>query len=115
MITQINVMTGEITTRDMTPEEIAALPPPPTPAEILAAERAGMVASRRQIRLALGEDACDAMDAVADDPSYLWAMRDQIKSAHEWHRAAAEIDEFAWIMGMTPDQVDDLFRRAMAL
>jgi hypothetical protein len=79
------------------------------------AERAAMVASRRQIRLALGEDGCNAMDAIANDYAYPWAMRDQIKSAHEWHRAAAEIDEFAWIMGMTPDQVDDLFRRAMAL
>lgn len=35
--TSINVMTGEVTVTDLTPEEIAALPPPappPVPAEI---------------------------------------------------------------------------------
>jgi hypothetical protein len=106
--TLLNVITGEVTGEDPVID-------PPNPEEILAAERARMIASRRQIRLALGEEACNAMDAVADDPAYPWAMRDQIKSAHEWHRTAAEIDEFAWLMGLTPEQVDALFVQAMAL
>jgi hypothetical protein len=77
--------------------------------------RAQMVATRRQIRLALGEAGCNAMDDAANDPALPWSMREQMKSAHEWHRSAPEIDEFAWLMGMTPDDVDALFAVAMTL
>ena len=76
--------------------------------------RARMVASRRQIRLALGEAGCAAMDAAANDLAYPWAIREQMKSAHEWHRTAQEIDEFGWIMGLSADEIDALFVQAMA-
>jgi len=76
--------------------------------------RAQMVASRRQIRLALGEAGCAAMDAATNDLTYPWAIREQIKSAHEWHRTAQEIDEFGWIMGLSDDAIDALFVQAMA-
>jgi hypothetical protein len=74
-----------------------------------------MITSRRQVRLALGEAGCNAMDDAANDPALPWAMREQMKSAHEWHRTAPEIDEFAWLMGMTPDDVDAMFAVAMTL
>lgn len=78
------------------------------------APRARMIASRRQIRLALGEAGCEAMDAAANDVAYPWAIREQMKSAHEWHRTAQEIDEFGWIMGLSADEIDALFVQAMA-
>ena len=77
-------------------------------------DRKFMIASRRQIRLALGEAGCDAMDAAANDLAYPWAIREQMKSAHEWHRTAQEIDEFGWIMGLSADEIDALFLQAMA-
>jgi len=76
--------------------------------------RAQMIASRRQIRLALGEAGCAAMDAAANDLTYPWVIREQMKSAHEWHRTAQEIDEFGWIMGLSADEIDALFVQAMA-
>lgn len=90
-------------------------PPSIDPAEALAAERARMVATRRQVRLALGEAGCAAMDAAADDPDLPWAMREQIKSSHEWHRSAPEIDEFGWVMGLDANDIDALFQSAMSL
>jgi hypothetical protein len=74
-----------------------------------------MKASRRQVRLALGEAGCAAMDAAANDQELPWAMREQIRSSHEWHRSAPEIDEFAWLLGLDADAVDALFAKAMSL
>ncbi len=86
-----------------------------TQAGILAAERLGMIVSRRQARLALGEAGCASLDAAADNPALPWPMRDAIKSAHEWHRNAPEIDELAWLLDLTPPEIDDLFRLAETL
>ena len=86
-----------------------------SPAAILAAERAAMIVSRRQARLALGEARCAALDAAADNPALPWPMHDAIKSAHEWHRNAPEIDELAWLLDLTPPEIDDLFRLAETL
>jgi hypothetical protein len=77
--------------------------------------RASMIASRRQVRLALGEAGCAAMDAAANDQELPWAMREQIRSSHEWHRSAPEIDEFAWLLGLDANAVDTLFAKAMSL
>lgn len=71
--------------------------------------------SRRQARLALGESRCAALDAAADNPALPWPMRDAIKSAHEWHRNAPEIDELAWLLGLTATDIDELFRIAATL
>jgi hypothetical protein len=71
--------------------------------------------TRRQARLALGEARCAALDAASEDPALPWAMRDSIKSAHEWHRNAPEIDELAWLLDLTPPEIDDLFRLALTL
>ena len=88
---------------------------PNTREAILAATRAQMVATRRQVRLALGEAGCNAMDDAANDPALPWAMREQIRSSHEWHRTAPEIDEFAWLLGLDADDLDALFAVAVAL
>ncbi len=79
------------------------------------AVRPSQPVTRRQARLALGEARCAALDAAAENPALPWAMREAIKSAHEWHRNAPEIDEMAWLLDLTPPEIDDLFRLAAAL
>lgn len=74
-----------------------------------------LVATRRQIRLALGEGQCALLDAAQENPLLPWTMRDALKSTYEFHRTAPEIDEFAWLLGMTSDDVDALFGLAMTL
>ena len=71
--------------------------------------------SRRQARLALGEARCAILDAAADNVALPWAMREAIKSATEWHRNAPEIDELAWLLGLSAAEIDDLFRLAATL
>lgn len=89
--------------------------PAETPETRLASLRATMTATRLQARLALGPDACAILDAAAVDPLIPWAMREAIKSATVWHRTEPEIDELAWLLDLSPDEIDNLFTRAMAL
>lgn len=88
---------------------------PDDPAVILARQRAAMQCTRRQARLALGEASCAIIDAAAEKTDLPWAMRDAIKSTSEWYRTAPEIDELAWLLGLSPEDVDALFITAMAL
>lgn len=74
-----------------------------------------LTVSRRQGRLALGEARCNVLDAASEDPQIPWAMRDAIKSATEWYRSASEIDELAWLLDLSPAEIDDLFRLAVTL
>lgn len=76
---------------------------------------APLVCTKRQARLALGEAACAILDAAADDPALPWAMRDAIKSATVWERTSPEIDELAWLLDLTPAEIDALFAKAMAI
>ena len=107
--------TGERIEREMTPEEVNALPKPPTEAEILAAERAAMKCSRLQGRLVLGEATCDALDAMAADPATPWAMRQTIQNAIEWNRTSQAMTELGYLLGYSDTQMDDLFRIAMTV
>lgn len=84
-------------------------------ASILAATRSTQSVTRLQARLALGQDACAILDAAAINPEIPWSMREAIKSATVWHRTEPEIDELAWLLNLTPDAIDNLFARAMAL
>ena len=85
------------------------------PARVLNHRRAHMVVSRRQARLALGEEMSAVLDAASEDISVPWPMRDAIKSSHEWHRTAPEVDELAWLLGLSGEDIDQLFTAAMAL
>ena len=71
--------------------------------------------TRRQGRAVLGEDACNIIDALKQDPYLPWAMRDAIDSATVWHRDSPEIDELAWLLGLDGPQIDALFVAAMAI
>lgn len=92
-----------------------APPPPPDPAAVLAADRAGMVCSRLQGRLVLGQATCAAIDALAADPATPWAMRQTITSAIEWRRTSQAMTELGYLLGYTDDQMDALFRIAMTV
>lgn len=85
------------------------------PARVLNHRRTHMVVSRRQARLALGEERSALLDAASDDIALPWPMRDAIKSSHEWHRTAPEVDELAWLLGLSSDDIDQLFTAAMLL
>jgi hypothetical protein len=87
----------------------------PDPAEVLAAERATMKCSRLQGRLVLGEDTCNALDAMAADPETPWAMRQTIQNATEWNRTSQAMTELGYLLGYTDTQMDDLFRQAMTV
>jgi len=94
-----NAQTGEVTIRDMTPEEIAAMPWPVTvPA----------VVSRFQARAALLQvgklAAADAAVAQADALTKLaWA------DATEFERASPSIAALAPALGLSGDDLDALF------
>ena len=81
----------------------------------LAARRAGMVCSRLQGRLIAGPETCAALDATAADPATPWAMRETILNANEWRRTSQTIDEMAWVLGFSPEQMDSLFEAAMTV
>lgn len=97
---------------ELTPGEVLTAPEP-DPAAILQAERATMVCSPLQGRLVLGPDVCAAVDALADDPTTPWAMRETIKRAIVWERTSQSMDELAYLLGYTPEEMDALFRIAM--
>jgi hypothetical protein len=71
--------------------------------------------SRLQARRALGPEQCAILDAIVDDESIPWTMREAIRSATEWRRDAQEITELAWVLGLTQKDIDNLFIDAMAL
>lgn len=81
----------------------------------LATRRAGMVCSRLQGRLIAGPEICAQLDATAADPATPWAMRETILNASEWRRSSQTIDEMAWVLGFSAEQMDALFEAAMAV
>ena len=86
-------------------------PPEPTPEEILAAERAAMVCTPAQMRLVLHRMGLLAqVQAIAEaDPeaSIVWEYATQIV------RTSPLIEALA--TNFTPEQIDEIFRAAMAL
>ena len=71
--------------------------------------------TRRQARMALGEQVCNMLDAYAADPANPWPLRVAITDTAEWYRDAPEIDELAWLVGMDRAQIDALFEQAARL
>lgn len=87
----------------------------PMTAEELAAWRAGMVVTRLQGRLVLGEATCTALDAIAADPETPWAMRQTIMHAETWRRTSQAMDELGYLLGYSDAQKDALFLAAAAI
>lgn len=81
----------------------------------LEAERAEMQCSPLQGMLVLGEERWLQVEAFLASPETPFAMRTSITSAVVWYRNSQTIDELAWLMGLTPEEVDDLFRLAATI
>jgi len=71
--------------------------------------------TRRQARMALGEQVCNMLDAYAADHANPWALRVAITETVEWHRNAREIDEIGHALGFTHAEIDALFEQAARL
>ena len=86
-------------------------PPAPTPQEILAAERAAMICTPAQMELALHRmGLLDQVRTIAEgDP----------EAAIVWRRATSMVRTSPLIEALgsdfTPEQIDDIFRAAMAV
>jgi len=107
----IDVRTGQLV-------EMMGDPEPETPEQIeaiLAAERAGMSCTAMQGKLALGPDRWAVVEAYRDDPATTWAERIIIDSAGQWVRLSENIAFFAYLLGLTDAEVDDLFRTARGI
>lgn len=92
-----------------------AEPQPPTQEELLSQERANMVCTRQQGKLALGPTVWASVLALADDPDTPWGLRVAIEDTVEWRRTDEDMQALIWAMGLTEEQADDLFRLAMTL
>jgi hypothetical protein len=94
--------------RDALPGEF----PNPDPAADLARERERMICSPLQGKLTLGQEAWAAVEAWRDEYA-TWAQRQIIDSALDWRRTSQNMQFFAYLLGYTDEQMDDLFRAAM--
>ena len=89
-----------------------AKPAEPDP---LAIERAGMQCTMLQARLALGADLCAELDALAGSDDQIWALRQTLTYATTFTRNSQGVDELAYALDLSATDVDDLFRKAMAI
>lgn len=87
----------------------------PEPAVALAQERAAMMCSRAQGKMAIGADVWAQVQALANDPATPWGLKVVIFDTFEWRRTDPNMDALIWAMGLTQEQADDLFRLAMTL
>jgi len=100
---------------------LETLPPKPTSEELLAQERAAMVCTRRQGKLAIGQTVwASTLDLLNNpDPSWspttLWALQVAIEDTTEWWRTDPDMQILIWAMNLTDEQADNLFRLAMTL
>lgn len=106
---EINVQTGEQVVIPLTPDEIAALPPPEPP-------QIPQVVSRFQARAALHLagmlESVEAMMAAQDTPmlaKLAW------QDAQEFKRTSPTITAMAGALGLTDAQVDALFTTAAGI
>lgn len=85
------------------------------PAAVLAEDRAGMVCTAMQGKLALGPDRWAIVEAYRDDPATTWAERTIIDSAGQWVRTSENIAFFAYLLSLSDAEVDNLFRLAQGI
>lgn len=95
-------------------EGVFTPPPSPAPADLLAQEREGMVVSRFQAKAALLQAGLlvDVENAVASGDvltQLAWS------EAVEFHRTSPMIAKLAVTVGLSPEQIDDIFRAAKAI
>lgn len=111
-IVQVNLQTGEVSARDMTADELAALPAP-------AGQQAPQVVTRRQARQALLlagrlQDVQPAIDAIAN-PVQRGMVQIEWDDSQEFQRTRPTLIALATAIGMTAQDLDALFTQAAQL
>jgi hypothetical protein len=106
-----NAVTGEVTIRDFTPEEIAAHTP--DPASVLAEWRTTAKCSRMQGILALGETRWAVV--LEYRATATWSEVIVIDDGQDWNRNSETIQLFGWMLNLTPADIDTLFLSAASI
>lgn len=106
---QINVITGEISQIDLTPEEIAKMPPAlpaPIPQSV----------TRFQARAALHlAGLLEQVEAMIADPATPVLAKLAWQDAQEFKRTSPTIAAMSAALGLTEQQLDDLFTTAAGI
>ena len=110
---EVNVITGEVTEIDLTPEEIAALPPPtPPPVPVITA---------RQLRLALLRLGLTGAQVEAQIAALPGTDADREAALIEWEYATTYQRDHQLVvalgaaLGLTAAQIDAAWREAATL
>ena len=110
---EVNVTTGEVTEIDLTPEEIAALPPPaPVPMPVI---------TRRQLRLALlglgltGAQVEEKIAAMPGTPAEREAALIEWQDGDKFRRDHPLVSALGAALGLTEVQINDTWRKAAEL
>ena len=85
----------------------------PDTTAMLAAEREGMSCTALQGKLAIGEDLWTEVVAYRDTAP--WSQKMVIDSSDVWHRNSEDIQFLGYLLGVTDEQMDNLFRFAVTL
>lgn len=112
-------LTNDHTVRIIAPN-LPAPPPPLVDKEAeeraeLAAQRAGWVVDRWQIKTVLGRDLWQVIEDFGGGESASWGLKTVIEDATTIPRVSQTVDLLAFILGLTEGEVDELFRQAMTL
>lgn len=112
-------LTGAHTVEVIVPD----LPPPPAPKVDLEAmalagletQRQGWVADRWQVKTVLGRGRWLTIEDFGARDEAPWGLKTVIEDAVRIPRVSQTVDLLAHILGMSDEEVDDLFRAAMTL
>ena len=77
--------------------------------------RAGMVCTRLQGRLALGEAEIARLDAFIDSIPNNWSLRQVVDNSVTWRRNSQDMVMLGFALDYTPERMDETFVRAMAV
>jgi hypothetical protein len=77
--------------------------------------RAGMVCTRLQGRLALGEVEIARLDAFIDGFPNSWALRQVVDNSVTWRRTSQDMEMLGFALDYSPEKMDETFIRAMAI
>ena len=89
--------------------------PEHTQEEQIITQRAGMVCTRLQGRLTLGEAEIARLDAFIDSFPNNWSLRQVVDNAVTWRRNSQDMVMLGFALNYSPDKMDETFIRAMAI
>ena len=105
----VDVQTGEVTQRELTPEEIAALPgPQPTPVPQQVTRAQGKVVL---IQMGLWQSVLDYVNAI-DAPVQKAVAEVAINDTVHWQRNSPFLNQAATALNISQAQMDQLFIQA---